>query len=99
MAVDVELVPAVDPGTDETLTFHPGLIVGLKNNLATGVRAAVDVKGSAWGFTPLLNRAFSYGDGGNRYFFELVVPVRFVDDGTGDSRTSVGIGVHFGFAF
>ena len=99
MAVDLELVPSVDPGTSENLTFHPGLIVGLKDNLATGVRAAVDVKGSAWGFTPLLNRAFSFGDGGNKYFFELVLPVRFVDDDTGESRTSVGMGIHFGFAF
>jgi hypothetical protein len=99
MAVDLELVPSVDPGTDGSLTFHPGVIFGLKDKLATGVRLAVDVKGSAWGFTPLLNRAFSYGDGGNKYFFELVLPVRFVDDETGGSVTSVGMGIHFGFAF
>ncbi len=63
------------------------------------MRAALDVKGSAWGFTPLLNRAFPYGDGANKYFFELVLPVRFADDDTGARRTSVGMGVHFGFAF
>jgi hypothetical protein len=100
MAVDLELVPSMDPGASNgNLTFHPGLIVGLKDKLAAGVRAAVDVKGSAWGFTPLINRAFSYGDGDNKYFFELVLPVRFVDDDTGESHTSVGMGVHFGFAF
>jgi hypothetical protein len=100
MAVDLEIVPSVDPGTSNgNLTFHPGLIVGLKDKLATGVRAAVDVKGSAWGFTPLLNRAFSYGDSGNTYLLEFVLPVRFVDDDTGERRTSVGMGVHFGFAF
>lgn len=53
---------------------------------------------ASYGFTPLINRAYKRA-GHGAYFTELVLPVRFQRDATGDSRASIGVGIHRGFGF
>jgi hypothetical protein len=72
-------------------------VTGVGHEFAAAVRAAVDVEGKAWGFTPLLNRAL-YHARTHSLFGEVVVPVRFVD-GVAKRQTSVGLGVHIGIGF
>ena len=96
-AFDLELVPVITRARSVSLTVHPGIIHKLPDSLAAGVRMAFDVRGSAWGFTPLLNRAIRVG--AMTYFVEGVVPIRFKQDGRGVNQTSVGVGVHFGVGF
>lgn len=97
LAFDLELVPSVDH-SHVSLTVHPGLIVGIRPNLAAGIRAAFDVNQDSWGFTPLLNRSFSRGNG-TAFFTEAVLPIRFQRTAAGRHVTSIGLGVHFGFGF
>jgi hypothetical protein len=94
--VDFEVVPGFqnDP-RDVSLELHPGVVIGVSNGLAAVLRLAVDVEGSAWGFTPLLDRTI-YDARTHSLFGELVVPVRFVD-GTDGTRSAVGLGVHVGY--
>jgi hypothetical protein len=96
--VDLEVVPGFqnDP-QDVSLELHPGVVMGVSEGLAAGIRLAVDVEGNAWGFTPLLNRTI-YSARTHSLFGELVVPVRFVDRVEG-SRSAVGVGVHVGIGF
>jgi hypothetical protein len=96
--VDFEVVPGFqnDP-RDVSLELHPGVVMGVSDGLAAGLRLAVDVEGNAWGFTPLLNRRI-YDASTHSLFAELVVPVRFVD-GTDGTRSAVGLGVHVGIGF
>jgi hypothetical protein len=95
---DLEVVPAYqNQPSDFSLLIHPGVVAGLGNGFAGGLRMAFDVEGDAWGFTPLLNRAI-YSGRTHSLFGELVVPIRFVDY-AGGHLTSVGFGVHIGIGF
>jgi len=95
---DVEAVTSVqNKPSDIGLELHPGIVMGIKPGLAAGLRAAVDVEGGAWGFTPLVNHTL-YEAKSHSLFAELVVPVRFVDAKPGH-RTSVALGVHVGVGF
>jgi hypothetical protein len=96
-AFDLEFVPVITHGRSVSLTVHPGVIRKLPHSLATGVRMAFDARGSAWGFTPLLNRGYPVGL--VTYFVEGVVPIRFKQDATGVNQTSIGFGLHFGIGF
>jgi hypothetical protein len=94
VAFDLELVPVIQRTPYlVTLTVHPGFLYALPNNFAAGLRMAFDVNGNAWGFTPLVHYTFARVNS-LPVFGELVVPIRFHDD-----FNSVGLGVHFGFAF
>jgi len=94
---DLELVPTITRNRSVSLTVHPGVIRKLPHSLATGVRMAFDARGSAWGFTPLVNRGYPVGP--VTYFVEGVVPIRFKQDTAGVNTTSVGFGLHFGVGF
>jgi hypothetical protein len=96
-AFDLELVPVITHARAVSLTVHPGVIRKLPHSFATGVRMAFDVKGSAWGFTPLVNRGYPVGP--VTYFVEGVAPIRFKQDAAGVNQTSIGFGVHFGVGF
>ena len=97
-AVDFEVVPVwQNEPSDMSLELHPGVVMGVGNKFAAGLRAAFDVQGDSWGFTPLLNRTL-YVAGTHSLFGELVVPVRFADQAEG-TRTSVGLAVHVGIGF
>ena len=96
-AFDMELVPVVTSNRFVSLTVHPGVIHGLANSFAAGLRMAFDVRESSWGFTPLLNRSFPVGP--LAYFIEGVVPIRFQQDSAGKSQTAIGLAVHVGVAF
>jgi len=96
-AFDMELVPVVTSNRFVSLTVHPGVIHGLANHFAAGLRMAFDARESSWGFTPLLNRSFPAGP--VAYFIEGVVPIRFQQDAAGNGRTAIGFGVHLGVAF
>jgi hypothetical protein len=96
-AYDLELVPGISRNRSVSLTVHPGVIRALPNAFAAGLRMAFDVRGSAWGFTPLLNRGVRVG--ATTYFVEGVVPIRFKQDGAGRDQTSIGFGVHVGIGF
>ena len=96
--VDLEVVPGVqNEPRDLSLVLHPGVVFGVRDQLAAGIRMAFDVEGEQWGFTPLLNRTL-YNVASHRLFGELVLPVRFVD-APGGSRTAIGVGVHVGVGF
>jgi len=96
-AFDMELVPVVTSDRFTSLTVHPGVIHGLANSFACGLRMAFDVRESSWGFTPLLNKSFPAGP--LAYFVEGVVPIRFQQDGAGKGQTAIGFGVHVGVGF
>jgi hypothetical protein len=100
-AFDLELVPALDPRKGSPisvpLTIHPGVLRSLGNSWTAGLRMAFDIGGASWGFTPLLNKGFPMG--GQTYFVEFVVPIRFQDDSAGDSHGAVTFGVHVGIGF
>ena len=96
-AFDLELVPAIDD-SHVSLTVHPGVIWGLHDHWAAGLRAAFDVNQDSYGFTPLINKGFPRGNG-SAFFVEGVLPVRFQRNGAGDRVTSIGLGVHFGIGF
>ena len=97
-AFDLEVVPVIqnDP-LHVDLTVHPGAVWGLGNGWGAGARLAFDVEKASWGFTPILNHGLTSGRGGT-FFGELVVPIRFQDNGAG-TFTSIGIGVHVGVGF
>ena len=98
-AFDLEFVPAIqnDP-LDVGLTVHPGIIRGLSNGWAMGLRVAFDVNRASWGFTPLVNTALVRGHG-YAWFVEGVVPIRIQADPAGGNRTAVGLAVHTGVGF
>jgi len=98
-AFDLEFVAGIqnDP-LDVSLTVHPGIIRGLSNGWATGLRVAFDVNHASWGFTPLLNKALAHSHGCT-WFVEGVLPIRFQADPAGGTRTAVGFAVHTGVGF
>jgi hypothetical protein len=96
-AFDMELVPVVTSNRFVSLTVHPGVIHGLANSFAAGLRMAFDVRESSWGFTPLLNRSFPVGS--VAYFIEGVVPIRFQQVNAVKTQTAIGFGVHLGVGF
>jgi hypothetical protein len=100
-AFDLEVVPALDPRKNSPinvpLTIHPGVLRSLGNSWTAGLRMAFDIGGASWGFTPLLNKGFPMG--GQTYFVEFVVPIRFQDDAAGDTHGGVTFGVHLGIGF
>ena len=99
-AFDLELVPVIqnDPLLT-SLTVHPGIIHSLPNSFAAGLRMAFDVNQPSWGFTPLVNRAFPVSGHNYAYFIEGVVPIRFHQEESGDTGTSIGVAVHVGVGF
>jgi hypothetical protein len=98
LAVDLEVVPVFqNKPANLSMDVHPGVILRATDSLAAGVRAAFDVEGNAWGFTPLLNRAL-YSTSSHTVFGEVVLPVRFVDNGA-SRQTNVTLGVHIGVGF
>ena len=100
IAFDLELVANIQNEPLETsLTVHPGVIVGLSDRLAGGLRIAFDVNRPSWGFTPLINYSLFQLTDGSALFAELVVPIRFQEDPAGENFTSVGLGVHIGVGF
>jgi len=96
-AFDMELVPVIASHRFTSLTVHPGIIRGLPNHFAAGLRMAFDVRGSSWGFTPLINHGFPFGH--QALFVEGVVPIRFQENADGVAQTSVGFAVHIGVGF
>ena len=99
-AFDLELVPVIqnDP-LFVSLTVHPGIIRALSGGYAAGLRMAFDVNDASWGFTPLVNRGFALQGHSYKLFVEGVVPIRFQQTTTGDTRTSIGFAVHTGIGF
>ena len=96
---DLELVPLVDPDPQSVdLLVHPGLIYAAAPRLAVGVRAAFEVGGDVYGFTPLAAYRFAEA-GGVGVFFEVDAPVRFATDGAGGTVSSVGVVPHVGLSF
>lgn len=96
--VDMEAVTGIQNSPrDIGLELHPGIVMGVTPNLAAGIRAAFDVEGNSWGFTPLLNRTL-YSARSHSLFAEIVVPVRFAD-AVGRTKKSVGLAVHVGIGF
>jgi hypothetical protein len=96
--LDIEAVTSVqNKPSDIGLELHPGIVMGIKPGLAAGLRAALDVEGHSWGFTPLLNHTL-YVAKSHTLFAELVVPVRFADSVNG-RQTSVAVGLHVGVGF
>jgi hypothetical protein len=98
-AFDLEFVPVIqnDP-LGVTLTVHPGIIRGLSEGWAVGLRMAFDVNQASWGFTPLVNKALVQQHGCT-WFVEGVVPIRFQSDPAGGNRTAIGLAVHTGVGF
>ena len=97
-AFDLELVAGIDPDPVSVgLTVHPGVLRDIGSHWTLGLRGAFDVSGNAWGFTPLVNKAFPTGT--HALFIEGVVPIRFSEDATGDSQSSIGLGIHLGVGF
>ena len=97
-AFDLELVAGIDPDPQSVgLVVHPGVLRDIGSHWTLGLRGAFDVSGNAWGFTPLVNKAFPTGT--HALFIEGVVPIRFSEDATGDSQSSVGLGIHLGVGF
>ena len=96
---DLELVPLVDPNPQSVeLLVHPGLIYAAAPRLALGVRAAFEVDGDVYGFTPLA--AYSLATtSGLTVFAELDLPVRFATDGDGGTVSSVAVVPHIGISF
>jgi hypothetical protein len=93
LAFDLELVPVIqNEPLDISLEIHPGVLYRFAEGWNAGVRMAFGVNQASWGFTPLLN----YGD---LVFAEVVLPIRFKEDGFGDGFTSIGFGVHLGVGF
>ena len=100
-AFDLELVPVIqnDP-LFVSMTVHPGIIRGLSDGYAAGLRMAFDVNDSSWGFTPLVNKAFPIPGSACAFFVEGVLPIRFQQSPSGaGNRTSVGLAVHVGVGF
>jgi len=96
-AFDMELVPVIASHRFTSLTVHPGIIRGLPNHFAAGLRMAFDVRESSWGFSPLINHGFPFGH--QALFVEGVVPIRFQENADGVAQTSVGFAVHIGVGF
>jgi len=100
--LDMEAVTGIQNSPrDLSLELHPGVVMSVTPNLATGIRAAFDVEGHSWGFTPLINRTL-YVARSHSLFGEVVMPVRFADapSGTPNRTTkSVGLAVHVGVGF
>jgi hypothetical protein len=96
-AFDMELVPVIASHRFTSLTVHPGIIRGLPNHFAAGLRMAFDVRESSWGFTPLINHGWPFGH--QALFVEGVVPIRFQENADGVAQTSVGFAVHIGVGF
>jgi hypothetical protein len=98
-AFDLEFVPVIqnDP-LHVDLTLHPGAVWGLGNGWGAGARLAFDVNKASWGFTPILNHGLLKVGAGETLFGEIVVPIRFQDNG-GGTFTSIGVGVHIGVGF
>lgn len=96
---DLELVPLVDPDPQSVdLLVHPGVIYAAAPRLALGVRAAFEMGGDVYGFTPLA--AYRVADaGGVGLFVEADVPVRFATDAAGETVSSVALVPHLGVSF
>ncbi len=100
IAFDLELVANIqNEPLESSLTVHPGVIVGLADRLAGGLRIAFDVNRPSWGFTPLVNYSLFQLTDTSALFAEAVIPIRFQEDAFGKGFTSVGFGVHIGVGF
>lgn len=99
-AFDFEFVPTINnsPRQNVTLTVHPGIVYGFKKNYTAGIRAAFDIGGDAYGFTPLIQRSWKI-KGNTKYFIEADFPVRFRQQPDLRRTTSGTFTAHFGVAF
>ena len=93
-AFDIEFVPFINEGNRVNLLFHPGALFPLGKNFTFGTRAAFEINQGAYGFTPLLNKAFPMKNN-TAVFAELVLPVRF--DGFGNMATIIALHIGIGF--
>ena len=91
---DVEFVPFVDEKSNVNLLFHPGVLFPMGGDFTFGTRAAFEIGSGAYGFSPLLNKAFPIPKCNSAFFVELVLPVRF--HATGYNTT---IALHVGVGF
>src|SRR5262245_11546895 len=101
-AFDLEIVPFIDPVKDRptnvSLLIHPGVLRDLGGHFTLGLRMGFEIGSSAWGFTPLLNKAFPQDD--HAFFVEAVVPIRFDNNNpTAETRTAITFAVHVGVGF
>jgi len=99
LAFDLELVPVIqnDP-LHVDLTVHPGVVFGVGDGWGVGARMAFDLNKASWGFTPILNHGLLKVGRDAMFFGEVVMPIRFQDNG-GGTFTSIGLGLHFGIGF
>lgn len=99
---DMEFVPFVKPHANTDLPyevhllFHPGVLLPLKHGFTLGLRGAFEAGNGQFGFTPLINKAFSIGTH-SAIFLELVAPARFGPKK--DSGYTQVAGLHAGFGF
>jgi len=91
---DIEFVPFVSEKSEVNLLFHPGVLFPMGNNFTFGTRAGFEIGSGAYGFSPLLNKAFPIPNCNSALFVELVVPVRFHSSG---SNTTIALHVGVGF--
>src|SRR5260370_15015269 len=103
-AFDLEFVPQYNAtGARLTsLTIHPGLIYGLGDNWAVGLRAAFVVDQATVGFTPLVNKSFPIKNKHGlfkAYFVEADLPVRFSRPAGAPATNAVSFATHFGVSF
>lgn len=103
MAFDMEFVPFIQKNPRQiTLTVHPGVVWSVRHGVGVGVRAAFDINSSQFGFTPLVNKSWTFKEAQGlfkSYFVEADLPVRFNRPPGGPSTNPVTFAVHFGVGF
>lgn len=99
-AFDLELAPVIHNSPRHIdLTLHPGIAWGIGHGYSIGGRVAFDIGKESWGFTPLFNKGLLQVGKDTTFFGEIDLPVRFKQDVSGNSFTSVGLAVVFGLGF
>ena len=98
--IDLAVFPTfVDGGLDFGLGIATARGIGSGYAVAMGVY--VDFSNSAWGIAPALDKVLVDLGSGKALIADLMVPIQFNKDDDIDRTpyTSVGLGVHVGFAF
>ena len=99
-AFDLEFAPVIQNNPRHIdLTLHPGVASGIGNGYSVGSRLAFDIGSATWGFTPLFNKGLVQMAKDATLFGEIDLPIRFKEDGHGNSFTSIGLAVVFGVGF
>lgn len=100
--IDLEFVPFIKPYAntstpyDVHLLVHPGILIPMGDRFTFGFRLAFETGQGQFGFTPLINKAFSLGDH-SVFFVELVAPARFGPEK--NSGYTQALALHLGFGF